>query len=197
MQAGDLLFNDYGAAEVRRYGSDICRTIPVSGKFTPLQRKYYDIVLEAQEAAIAAVKPGVMMLDVIKAAARVFRAHGLEKYEDIAAMGPAKVWGIMPSPTHYLARDGGITTYTRFGGGVRDIGHHVGLEATDSRDWSEPLAPGMVVTIEPKIYIPAENIAIMIEDMILETSSGRENLSAAAPKRATDVEAVMRARSGR
>jgi Xaa-Pro aminopeptidase len=197
MQAGDLLFNDYGAAEVRRYGSDICRTIPVSGKFTPLQRKYYDIVLEAQEAAIAAVKPGVMMLDVIKAAARVFRAHGLEKYEDIAAMGPAKVWGIMPSPTHYLARDGGITTYTRFGGGVRDIGHHVGLEATDSRDWSEPLAPGMVVTIEPKIYIPAENIAIMIEDMILVTSSGRENLSAAAPKRATDVEAVMRARSGR
>ena len=192
MRTGDLLFNDYGAAEVRRYGSDICRTIPVSGTFTPLQRKYYDIVLEAQEAAIAAVKPGVMMLDVIKAAARVFRAHGLEQYENIAAMGPSKVWGIMPSPTHYLARDGGITTYTRFGGGVRDIGHHVGLEATDSRDWSEPLAPGMVITIEPKIYIPAESIAIMIEDMVLVTSTGRDILSAAAPKRAAEIERVMK-----
>jgi len=50
MRAGDLLFNDYGAAEVRRYASDVCRTIPVSGTFSPEQRKYYDIVLEAQEA---------------------------------------------------------------------------------------------------------------------------------------------------
>jgi Xaa-Pro aminopeptidase len=194
MKAGDLLFNDYGAAEVRRYGSDICRTIPVSGAFTPTQRKYYDIVLEAQEAAIAAVRPGVAMLDVIKEAARVFRAHGLEKYEDISAMGAAKVWGIMPSPTHYLARDGGITQYTRFGVGVRDIGHHVGLEATDSRDWSEPLAAGMVVTIEPKIYIPDLGIAIMIEDMILVTATGHRNLSMEAPKRAADIERVMRRR---
>ena len=194
MKAGELLFNDYGAAEVRRYGSDICRTIPVSGTFSAEQRKYYDIVLEAQEAAIAAIKPGVMMVDVIKAAARVFRAHGLAKYEDIAAMGADKVWGIMPSPTHYLTRNGGITTYTRFGGGVRDIGHHVGLEATDSRDWSEPLAAGMVVTIEPKIYIPEKGIAIMIEDMILVTPTGSENLSAAAPKRAADIERVMRKR---
>jgi len=191
MQAGDLLFNDYGAAEVRRYGSDVCRTIPVSGRFTPEQRTYYEIVLEAQAAAIAAVRPGVMMLDVIRAAAQVFRAHGLEKYEDISAMGAEKVWGIMPSPTHYLARRGGITAYTRFGGGVRDIGHHVGLNATDSRDWSEPLAPGMVVTIEPKIYIPDKQIAIMIEDMILVTATGHENLSAAAPKRAADIERAM------
>jgi len=131
-------------------------------------------------------------VDVIEAAARVFREHGLEKYEDIASMGTDKVWGIMPSPTHYLARDGGITTYTRFGGGVRDIGHHVGLDATDSRDWSAPLAAGMVITIEPKIYIPADQIAIMIEDMILVTPTGHENLSAAAPKRAAEIERAMR-----
>ena len=194
MQSGDLLFADYGAAEVRRYGSDICRTIPVSGTFTAEQRRYYDIVLEAQEAAIAAIRPGVMMVDVIKAAARVFRSHGLERYEDIATMGAARVWGIMPSPTHYLARDGGITTYTRFGGGVRDIGHHVGLDATDDRDWSGPLQPGMVVTIEPKLYIPERQIAIMIEDMILVTPAGHEYLSAAAPKAARDVERAMRRR---
>lgn len=194
MQSGELLFNDYGAAEVRRYASDICRTIPVSGTFSPAQRKYYDIVLEAHEAAIAAIKPGVRMLDVIKAAARVFRAHGLTQYEDITVMGADKVWGIMPSPTHYLVRNGGIATYTRFGGGVRDIGHHVGLDATDSRDWSEPLAAGMVVTIEPKIYIPEQKIAIMIEDMILVTPQGSENLSAAAPRRAAEIERVMRRR---
>lgn len=194
MQRGDLLFNDYGAAEVRRYASDLCRTIPVSGTFSAEQRAYYDIVLEAQEAAIAAVKPGVMMVDVIKAAARVYRAHGLERSEDIAAMGADHVWGIMPSPTHYLSRNGGITMYTRFGGGVRDIGHHVGLEATDSRDWSAPLAAGMVVTIEPKIYIPDKNIAIMIEDMILVTPTGHENLSMAAPKSAAAIEAMMRRR---
>jgi Xaa-Pro aminopeptidase len=191
MAAGELLFVDYGAAEYRTYGSDICRTLPVSGRFTPEQRKYYDIVLEAQEAAITAVRPGVMMLDVIKAAAQVFRKHGMEKYEDVAVMGADKVWGVMPSPTHYLARNAGITKYTRFGGGVRDIGHHVGLDATDSRDWSRPLEAGMVITVEPKIYIPELQIAIMIEDEILVTPGGHENLSAKAPKRAEEIERVM------
>jgi Xaa-Pro aminopeptidase len=192
MQAGDLLFVDYGAAEFMTYASDLCRTIPVSGRFTPAQRKYYDIVLEAQDSAIARIRPGVTMLDVIKSAAAVFRRHGLEQYEDVGRMGADRVWGIMPSPTHYLSRDAGITRYSRYGAGVRDIGHHVGLEATDGRDWSVPLAPGMVITIEPKLYIPEQQIAIMIEDMILVTPSGHENLSTAAPKRAADIEAVMR-----
>ncbi len=191
MRSGDLVFVDYGAAEYQMYAADICRTWPVSGRFTPEQRKYYDIVLEAQEAAIAAIKPGVMMLDVIKVAAQVFRKHGLEQYEDIARMGEDKVWGIMPSPTHYLARDAGIVRYSPLGRGVRDLGHHIGLEVQDSRDYSMPLQPGMVVTIEPKIYIPEKNIAIMIEDMILVTESGHENLSASVPKRAPDVERVM------
>jgi len=191
MESGDLLFVDYGAAEYRTYGSDICRTLPVSGKFSPEQKKYYNIVLEAQQAAISAIKPGVMMVDVIKAAARVFQRAGLERYESPTVMGVDKVWGIMPSPTHYLVRDAGITKYTRYGAGVRDIGHHVGLDATDSRDWSGPLVAGMVVTIEPKIYIPEKQIAIMIEDMILVTPTGRENLSSAAPKSVAEIEKIM------
>ena len=194
MMAGELLFVDYGAAEFRMYASDLCRTIPVSGRFTPVQRKYYDIVLEAQDSAIARVRPGVMMLDVIKAAAAVFRRHGLERYEDVERIGPDRVWGIMPSPTHYLARNAGITAYSRYGAGVRDIGHHVGLDATDSRDWSVPLAPGMVITIEPKLYIPELQIAIMIEDMIVVTARGYNNLSLGAPKRAAEIEALMRPR---
>jgi len=134
------------------------------------------------------------MIDVIRAAARVFKKHKLDAYENPASMGAGKVWGVMPSPTHYVNRNEGITRYTRYGAGVRDIGHHVGLEATDSRDWTVPLAPGMVITIEPKIYIPEKQIAIMIEDMILVTASGRENLSSAAPKRVAEVEAAMRRR---
>lgn len=191
MQPGDLLFVDYGAAEYNTYASDVCRTIPVSGKFSAEQRKYYDIVLEAQEAAIAAVKPGVMMLDVVRAAARVYKKHGLDAFENPDVMGVDKVWGVMPSPTHYVDRDLGITRYTRYGAGVRDIGHHVGLDATDSRDWTVPLEPGMVITVEPKLYIPELQIAIMIEDMILVTPTGRENLSVAAPRRAIDVEHAM------
>jgi Xaa-Pro aminopeptidase len=191
MKAGDLLFIDYGAAEWNMYGSDLCRTIPVSGKFTADQRKYYDIVLEAQEAAIAAIRPGVMMVDVIRRAAEVFQRHGLQPNEDIARMGVDRVWGLMPSPTHYLTRNAGITRYSAAGFGVRDLGHMVGLEGTDGRDWSRALEAGMVVTIEPKIYIPDLGIAIMIEDEILITSTGHENLSAAVPKRAEDIERVM------
>jgi Xaa-Pro aminopeptidase len=191
MKAGDLLFIDYGAAEWNMYGSDLCRTIPVSGRFTPEQRKYYDIVLEAQEAAIAHIRPGVLMVDVIKRAAGVFQQHGLQPNEDIARMGVDRVWGLMPSPTHYLTRNAGITRYSAAGFGVRDIGHMVGLEATDGRDWSRPLEAGMVVTIEPKLYIPELGIAIMIEDEILVTLSGHENLSATVPKRAIDIERVM------
>lgn len=194
MQSGELLFVDYGAAEYRTYASDICRTLPVSGTFTADQKKYYSIVLEAQEAAIARIRPGVMMLDVIKAAAQVFKKHGLDRFESPAAMGPDKVWGVMPSPTHYINRNAGITKYTRYGAGVRDIGHHVGLDATDSRDWTVPLAAGMVITIEPKLYIPEKQIAIMIEDMVLVTPSGREVLSAAAPKKVAEIEAAMRRR---
>jgi Xaa-Pro aminopeptidase len=194
MRPGDLVFVDYGAAEFMTYTADLCRTWPVSGRFTAEQRKYYDIVLEAQEAAIAAIRPGVMMLEVIKAAARVFQRHGLEAYEDAAKMGADRVWGIMPSPTHYLTRDAGIVRYNSFGRGVRDLGHHIGLEVQDSRDYTMPLEPGMVVTIEPKIYIPDRNIAIMIEDMILVTATGHENLSASVPKRAEEIERIMRTR---
>jgi Xaa-Pro aminopeptidase len=191
MQGGELLFIDYGAAEWGTYASDLCRTIPVSGRFSADQRRYYDIVLEAQEAAIAAIRPGVMMLDVIRRAAEVFRRHGLEPYEDVARMGPDRVWGIMPSPTHYLARAGDVTRYSASGFGVRDLGHFVGLEATDGRDWSRPLEAGMVLTVEPKLYIPELQIAIMIEDEVLVTPGGHEILSADVPRRAEDIERVM------
>ena len=192
MEDGDLVFIDYGAAEWAMYGSDVCRTFPVSGRFSDEQRRLYEIVLEAQRAAIAAVRPGVTILDVIREAARVYQAHGLEANEDIDRMGVDRVWGLMPSPTHYLTRGLGLTQYTAVAGvGVRDIGHHVGLEATDGRDYSTPLEPGMVFTVEPKLYVPDLDIAIMIEDVILVTEDGYENLSVSAPRTVEDIERIM------
>jgi Xaa-Pro aminopeptidase len=193
MQAGELLFIDYGAAEWKTYTSDICRTYPVSGRFTPEQRKYYEIVNEALDRALTKIKPGVMMLDVVKAAAEVFHEHGLEQYEDIDRMGVDKVWGIMPSPTQYIIEKEALSkTYSGSRGtGVRDLGHHIGLDALDSRDYSLPLAPGMVFTVEPKLYIPEKGIAIMIEEMILVTEDGYDNLSAGTPRSVEAIEKMM------
>lgn len=191
MRDGELLFIDYGAAEYRMYASDVCRTLPVSGRFSDEQRRYYTIVLEAQEAALAVIRPGAMMLDVVRAAARVFRRHGLERYENFARMGAERVWGVMPSPSYWL-RGGTFADYSGARAtGVRDLGHHVGLEALDSRDYALPLAPGMVFTVEPKLYIPERGLAIMIEDMILVTGNGYENLSAAAPRTVKAIERIM------
>ncbi len=192
MRDGELVFIDYGAAEVGMYASDICRTFPVSGRFTDRQRRYYEIVLRAQDAALAEIRPGVMMRDVIRAAAGVFKEEGLAPFEDIDAMGPERVWGLMPSPTYWIDRNGDLTDYSGArGSGVRDLGHHIGLEALDSRDYSVPLEPGMVFTVEPKIYIPEEGIAIMIEDMVLVTDTGYENLSASAPRTVDEIERIM------
>jgi Xaa-Pro aminopeptidase len=193
MREGELLFIDYGAAEWKTYTSDICRTYPVSGRFTPEQKKYYEMVNDALDAALEKIKPGVMMLEVVKAAARVFHEHGLEQYEDIERMGAERVWGIMPSPTQYILREKTLSTdYSGARGtGVRDLGHHIGLEALDSRDYSMPLSPGMVFTVEPKLYIPEKGIAIMIEEMVLVTEAGYENLSSDTPRSVDAIEKAM------
>jgi len=192
MRDGDLVFIDYGAAEWRMYSSDLCRTFPVNGHFTEEQRRLYDVVLEAQTAALDTIGPGVMMRDVVRAAAGVYRKHGLDRYEDIDAMGIDRVWGLMPSPRYWLDGPAEFTDYSGARGtGVRDLGHHIGLDALDGRDYSRPLEPGMVVTVEPKIYVPESGIAIMIEDMILITEDGYESLSRGAPKTVADIEHVM------
>ena len=132
------------------------------------------------------------MKQVIQAAAGVFQAHGYDEFEDIEVMGVDHVWGLMPSPTYWITQDGELTDYSGARGtGVRDLGHHVGLSATDSRDYSVPLEPGMVFTVEPKIYVPDEGVAIMIEEMILVTEDGYENLSAMAPTSVAEIERIM------
>jgi len=171
------------------YSSDVCRTFPVSGKFTPEQRKYYDIVVEAEEVALAVIRPGITMLDVVKAAAAVFKRHGLDRYEDIDAMGADRVWGVFPSPTHFLSESGisGPDTELR----VRALGHSIGLTIVSPMPASTVLQPGMVFTVESKLYIPALGTGMMVEDVVVVTEEGYENLSAGVPKHADDIEALM------
>lgn len=185
-RSGDLLFLDVGA-EYDFYASDLCRTIPVSGKFTAIQRKYYEIVLEAADAAIAATRPGVRLLEVVKAAAAVYKKHGLDQYEDITTMGVENVWGVLPSPTHYINNNGGMVR------GVRGLGHQIGLAAIDFGAGLNPvLVPGMVFTVEPKLYVTEHGFGIMIEDEILVTETGAEVLSLHAPRTVDAIEAMMR-----
>jgi Xaa-Pro aminopeptidase len=170
LDAGELLLMDV-APECSMYATDITRTVPVNGKFAPRQREIYDIVLGAQKAAIAAIKPGVMLgsrfskTGLHKIAADYIDSHGKDKH--------------------------GNTLGKYFTHGV---GHHVGLDVHDANDPSMPLQAGMIVTIEPGIYIPDEGIGVRIEDVVLVTEDGAKVLSSALPREAAEIERAMASR---
>ena len=168
LEAGELLVMDVGA-ECSAYVADITRTVPVSGKFTARQRELYEIVLGAQKAVIAAIKPGVTQgpkrdtpNSLYKAAYDYMDSHGKDRSGN--------------SLGKYL---------------VHGVSHHVGLQAHDPGAANQPLEPGMVITVEPGIYIPEEGIGIRIEDMVLVTERGAKVLSAALPKEAAAIEKAM------
>jgi Xaa-Pro aminopeptidase len=166
MDAGEVLLMDVGA-ECSAYAADITRTVPVNGKFTKRQRELYSIVLGAQKAAIAAVKPGMMLAkdapnSVYKVAYDYIDTHGTDKHGQ------------------------SLGKYFTHG-----IGHHVGLEVHDANDPAVPLAAGMVITVEPGVYIPEEGIGIRIEDMVLVTKDGGQVLSASLPREIEDIERAL------
>jgi Xaa-Pro aminopeptidase len=166
MDNGELLLMDVGA-ECSDYAADVTRTIPVSGKFTPRQREIYDVVLGAQKAAIAAAKPGMKLLGMDEnslngIAYRYANSHGRDRDGQ-------------PLGKYYL----------------HGLGHHVGLEVHDPADPDVELQPGMVITIEPGIYIAGERIGIRIEDVVLITETGAKVLSQALAKEAKEVERAL------
>ena len=183
---GDLLLIDAGC-EVEGYASDITRTFPVNGKYSPAQREIYDIVLAAQKAAIKKVKPGNHWNDPHNAAVRVV-TRGLMEIKLLK--------GSLPK----LIKEG---AYRRFY--MHRTGHWLGLDVHDVGDYKvgdqwRLLEPGMVLTIEPGIYIPARSkavnrkwwdIGIRIEDDVLVTTSGCEVLTKAVIKNPEDIEALM------
>ncbi len=166
MDAGEVLLMDVGA-ECAGYAADITRTIPVSGKFTRRQREIYDIVLGAQKAAIAAVKPGQTLSktapnSLYRIAYDYIDSHGKDLHGD------------------------SLGKYFTHG-----LGHHVGLDVHDASDPSAPLEAGMVITIEPGIYIPEEKLGVRIEDMVLVTENGAKLLSAALPREPGEIEKLL------
>ena len=187
IEDGDVLLNDSGA-EYGYYATDITRTYPANGRFSPEQRAIYEIVLAAQKAAMAEVRPGVPHDRVGRAAARV-QSEGLVRL------------GLLRGDAEALVRDNGHRVLTKHG-----ISHWVGLDVHDVGRYatgkgSRTLEPGMVFTIEPGIYVPANfagidrkwwNIGVRVEDVVVVTESGFECLSCSAPREIADVEAMVR-----
>jgi Xaa-Pro aminopeptidase len=161
MDRGELVVMD-AAAECDSYASDITRTVPVGGKFSARQREIYAIVLGAQKAAIAALKPGARLSGsgdtLTKVAKDYMDAHGKD------------------------TRGEGLGKYM-----IHGIGHQVGIDVHDP-NIEGPLEAGMVVTIEPGIYLDEERIGVRIEDVVLVTDHGAQVLSAALAKEPDEIE---------
>jgi Xaa-Pro aminopeptidase len=174
MQNGDILVVD-AACEYSMYASDITRTVPVNGHFTPRQREIYNIVLGAQQAAIDAFVAGKSKINdrerrdpdsLDNAAYNYINSHG--KGLDGKPLG--QYW-------------------------LHGLGHMVGIAVHDPADYPAVLKPGMVFTIEPGVYIPEEKIGVRIECVFLVGEDGKLiDLTAALPHTAEDVEAAMRAK---
>ncbi|MEJ6490051.1 aminopeptidase P family protein [Leucobacter sp. USCH14] len=182
VREGDLLLLDAGIELDSLYTADITRTVPVSGTFTEVQRRVYDAVLEAADAAHAIVRPGIRFRDVHAAAMEVIERRTRE-------------WGFLPE-------DDGTAYYRRYM--VHGTSHHLGMDVHDCAQARRDMymdgivEPGMVFTIEPGLYfqpddltVPEEyrGIGVRIEDDIVVTETGCVNLSADIPRTASDVEA--------
>jgi Xaa-Pro aminopeptidase len=187
---GQLLLLDMGVENRSLYTADVTRTLPVDGTFTPDQRHLYDLVFAAQEAGLAAVRPGAAYRDFHLAAMAVL-AHGLDD------MGLLQC-----SADEALDKDNG--TYRRWT--LHGTGHMLGLDVHDcAAARSEAyldgkLEPGMVLTVEPGLYFQSSDllvpeslrgIGVRIEDDVLVTDDGCVNLSGALPRKAADVESWM------
>jgi Xaa-Pro aminopeptidase len=185
LRKGELLLIDAGC-ELDSYASDITRTFPVGGRFSPVQRDVYELVLASQEAAMKAVKPGADFIDYHDAATRVL-AQGLIDFK------------LCKGSVDQVLED---NSYKQFY--MHRTGHWLGLDVHDAGDYMQKgkwrkLKPGMVLTVEPGLYIrPAPNvpkafwnIGVRIEDDVLVTAKGREILTADCPKTVKDVEATI------
>ncbi|HEY6336973.1 MAG TPA: aminopeptidase P N-terminal domain-containing protein [Candidatus Sulfotelmatobacter sp.] len=168
MSAGDVVVID-AAGEYSMYAADITRTLPVNGHFSARQREIYDIVLGAQEAAMAAFQSGKSVLSgtsdasIGKVAMDYINNHGKDLHGE-------------PLGKYF----------------IHGLGHYLGLNVHDVGDYKVPLGPGMAFTIEPGIYIPEEKIGVRIEDDFWVDPTGRlVKLSAALPSKADDVERAM------
>jgi len=188
LKSGDLLLIDAGA-ECDHYAADITRTFPVSGRFSEPQKQLYQLVLDAQTAAIAQIKPGLPW----------HLAH--DASVEVLTKGLVSL-GLLKGKVTKLIKD---EKYKQFY--MHRIGHWLGMDVHDVGDYKldkewRLLEPGMVLTIEPGLYIPADcltvdeqwrGIGIRIEDDVLVTAEGHEILTGGAPKTIAEIESLMQA----
>ncbi|WP_019616434.1 Xaa-Pro aminopeptidase [Psychromonas ossibalaenae] len=185
LRDGNLVLIDAGA-EYQGYAGDITRTFPVNGVFSEPQEKLYQLVLDVQRSAISQVKPGAALIDINKNAVQQL-VDGLIEL------------GLMQGDSEVLIKD---EVYKNFY--MHGIGHYIGLDVHDVGDYGTLENPrllevGMVVTIEPGLYVGSDadvdeqwrKIGIRIEDDVLVTEHGAEVLSADVPKSITEIEALM------
>ena len=186
IKSNDLILIDAGG-ELDNYASDITRTFPKSGKFNEHQKAIYQVVLDAQKAGIEIIKPGLMWTEIQRVMVEVL-CQGLLSL------------GILKGSLEEVIDN---KTYRKFY--MHNSGHWLGLDVHDKGQYKEngqwrPLKPGMVLTVEPGIYINDShqdieacwhNIGVRIEDDILVTSEGHENLTAFVPKEISEIEALM------
>ena len=186
MAEGDLVVIDAGC-EYEGYAADITRTFPVAGRFTKEQRAIYDVVLKSQLAAIAATKPGKKW------------NHPHDVTVKVITQGLVDL-GLLSGDVDELIKDGAYTDFY-----MHRAGHWLGLDVHDVGEYRidgkwRPLEPGMVLTIEPGIYVAADNmnvdakwrgIGVRIEDDVVVTEKGCHVLTANVPKDAAEIEALM------
>ncbi len=174
---GDILLMDV-AAEYGGWNSDLTRVVPVSGRFSPRQRQVYDAVLRVLRGANKLLRPGITPQDYQKAVLSLMEAElvalGLFSAREAKAQGPEK-----PLVKKYF---------------MHGASHHLGLDVHDVSPPNEPIAAGMVLTIEPGIYIPEENLGIRLENDVLIGTSHNEDLMASIPIEAEEIEELMHAR---
>lgn len=197
MQDGELLLIDAGA-EIGGYAADVTRTFPVGGRFDPAQRRVYDAVLHAQKIAIGAVRPGITLEEIhlltVRAITEALVALGLVPGSVDSAIESERYKAFfMHRTSHWLGMD------------VHDVGSYFVHTASPGEPVSvapRVLEPGMILTVEPGIYIgvranaPAEylGIGVRIEDDVLVTANGHEVLTRGIPKEIEAIEAILAAR---
>lgn len=171
---GDLVLFDVGA-EYGNYTCDVTRCFPVNGKFSARQAEVYNAVLRVHEGAISMLRPGIMLDDYHKKVGDLMTNElltlGLITSDDVAKEDPA--W---PAYKKYF---------------MHGTSHYLGLDVHDYGLWTIPVEQGMVFTVEPGIYIPEEGLGIRIEDDIVVTKEGHENLTREIPKTVEEIEAFM------
>jgi len=172
--AGDLVQFDY-APDYKYYSSDVTRVFPASGKFSPRQREFYTIYLRLYRALMSSIKVHARPSDIIKdAVVKMDAAMAGYQFTDDRIKKAAQEF---------------VERYRN--SRANSLGHNVGMEVHDVRSLTPTLEPGQVFTIEPAMQIPEEHVGIRLEDMILITESGYENLSAFVPIEIADIEKMM------